>query len=62
MIRAVTFDEAWAHRETSVYGHQTVNYIGLADLIKNKRAVGRMTDLADVEKLEVAREEGEGGK
>lgn len=56
-LPGVAFDEAWARRETSVYGGQTVNYIGLDDLIKNKRTVGRLTDLADVEKLEIAREE-----
>lgn len=57
-LPGVTFDEAWARRETSVYGEQKVNYIGLDDLIKNKRAVGRTADLADVEKLEIARKEG----
>lgn len=54
-LPGVSFDEAWANRETSVYGDQTVSYIGLDDLIKNKRAVGRLADLADVEKLELAR-------
>jgi predicted nucleotidyltransferase len=51
-IDGVTFEEAWDNRmEIEVEGI-TVPVIGLEDLIRNKRAVGRLQDLADVEKLE----------
>ena len=55
-LPGVAFDEAWVRREASVYGSQTVNYISLDDLITNKRTVGRPQDLADVHKLELARD------
>ena len=55
-IPGVDFDEAWARREADIFGPQTVNYISLEDLIANKRAVGRPQDMADVYKLELARD------
>jgi hypothetical protein len=51
-IDGVTFDEAWAGRAAGHLGPQPVSYIGRADLIRNKRASGRLQDLADVEALE----------
>jgi hypothetical protein len=51
-IPGVTFSEAWArHIEVTLDG-VVVPVIGKADLIKNKRAVGRLQDLADAEELE----------
>lgn len=51
-ITAVEFDSAWPNRvEASVLGMK-VPVIGLADLMKNKTAVGRLQDLADVEALQ----------
>lgn len=50
-IDAVTFDEAWAGRVAGKYGSQAVNYLGRSELIRNKRAVGRHQDLADIEML-----------
>jgi predicted nucleotidyltransferase len=51
-IPGVTFEEAWANRIHVVLDGVRVPVIGKADLIKNKRTVGRMQDLADVEELE----------
>lgn len=46
------FERAYANKEViSVEGLQ-LPVISLEDLIANKRASGRMQDLADVEKLE----------
>ena len=47
-----TFDDAWPHRVEGGHGDQRMWVIGIEDLIINKRAVGRPTDLADVERLE----------
>jgi hypothetical protein len=42
---------------SSRYGDTPVKFIGLDDLIRNKRAAGRPKDLADVAALEAAPEE-----
>jgi hypothetical protein len=51
-IEGVTFDEAWSgHTDITVEGlHLPV--IGRDDLIKNKKATGRIQDLADAERLQ----------
>ena len=50
-LSGVSFSECFARRvETAVQG-VTVNFIALEDLKQNKRASGRLQDLADVESL-----------
>jgi len=51
-IDAVEFDEAWRDRVHGRYGDQRVPFISRQHLIRNKRALGRHQDLADVELLE----------
>ena len=51
-IEGITFEEAWPRRVKAPHGEAWMWVIGIDDLITNKRAVGRPTDLADVEKLE----------
>lgn len=51
-IPGVTFDEAWSSRIHVTLDEVEVPIIGKAQLIKNKRAVGRLQDLADAEELE----------
>lgn len=51
-IDAVNFDDAWVNRLESTFMGQKVPVLCIADLIRNKRAVGRMQDIADVEWLE----------
>jgi len=46
-----SFKQAWKSREKLSLGPLTANFIGLKDLIKLKRAVGRPQDIADLEKL-----------
>lgn len=58
-IEAVTFEEAWSRRISSTYGGVAIALLSVADLLTNKRAVGRRQDLLDVERLERAR--GTGG-
>jgi hypothetical protein len=56
-VEAIDFDEAWANRtEDAVGGDIPAHFISRADLIRNKLAVGRHQDLADVEKLREAAE------
>lgn len=51
-IDAVDFEEAWDGRLTARLGDQAVPVLSAVHLIRNKRAVGRAQDLADVEWLE----------
>lgn len=51
-IDGVSFDAAWSRRTVASYGDEAVSVISRDDLITNKRASGRLQDLADVEALE----------
>jgi hypothetical protein len=51
-IDGVQFDEAWSNRDTIVVEGLTIGVIGRPHLIRNKKAVGRPQDLADVAWLE----------
>jgi hypothetical protein len=54
-IAGVPFDEAWASRvEALLDGETPAHFISREHLIQNKLAVGRLQDLADVEKLREA--------
>lgn len=50
-ISGVEFSEAWGSRVTVPIGDLTVPVLGREALIANKRAVGRLQDLADLEAL-----------
>jgi hypothetical protein len=47
----VTFTEAYQNRKVISIEDTAINFIGLAELIKNKKAVGRPKDLLDIENL-----------
>jgi hypothetical protein len=47
----VTWDEAWAERAIGSCGRHQVAFIGRDAFLKNKRAVGRFKDLADIDAL-----------
>jgi hypothetical protein len=51
-LAGVTFQDAWMRRVSATYGDQQVSVISREHLITNKRAAGRLQDLADVEALE----------
>jgi hypothetical protein len=53
-IEAVEFAPAWSRRETSTYDGIPFALPSKADLIRNKRAVGRPQDLLDVARLETS--------
>ncbi len=50
-ITGVEFGEAWRSRVTHRAGTLEVPFIGREELIRNKRATGRLKDLADLEAL-----------
>jgi predicted nucleotidyltransferase len=51
-IPGVTFEDAWTRRTSVQLDGVVVPLIGREDLIANKKTVGRLQDLADVEALE----------
>lgn len=51
-IDGVKFDECYKNKNTVQIENTPVNFISLSDLKKNKKASGRLQDLADLENLE----------
>lgn len=51
-ISGVTWEEAWAGRGTARCGSHDLPFIGRTEFIRNKRAAGRLKDLADIEAIE----------
>jgi hypothetical protein len=50
-ISGVAWDEAWAGRQTGRCGSHDLSFIGRREFVRNKRASGRLKDLADIEAL-----------
>ena len=50
-ITGVSWEEAFSSKESGTYGGIPVHYIGREHFIRNKRAIGRRKDLADIEAL-----------
>lgn len=50
-IDGVSFDQAWNGRVVGRFGTESVPFLGRRELLTNKRAVGRLQDLADIEAL-----------
>jgi hypothetical protein len=51
-IDGVTFEQAWAGRVSGHFGQVPVYYLGRTEFLVNKRAAGRLQDLADIDALE----------
>ena len=51
-IDGVLFDQAWQNRIEGKFGDIPAFFIAKHDLIKNKRAAGRLQDIADIDKLD----------
>lgn len=51
-IDGVTFPEVWRGRVEAAFVSASLPAIGLAELLRNKRAAGRPKDLSDVASLE----------
>ncbi len=54
-VPALSFEEAWLRRVTVSFHGVSVSFLGIEDLILNKRTVGRPQDKRDVRALEKAR-------
>jgi hypothetical protein len=54
-IDGVEFDDAFKNRNTVESKGVIINYISKEDFIKNKKATGRLKDLADIESLALIR-------
>lgn len=50
-IQGVGFDQIWRKRKLGRYGRHKVIFIGRDELVKNKRASGRIQDKVDLEAL-----------
>jgi hypothetical protein len=50
-IGEMDFDQVWRNRMETVVEGVSISFISKADLIENKRQVGRLRDLADAEEL-----------
>ena len=50
-IGEMAFDQVWRNRVETVVDGLPVSFISKSDLMENKRQVGRLRDLADVEEL-----------
>ena len=55
-IDGVEFQNAWSNRVETDFDGVPAYFIGLSDLIKNKKASGRLQDLADIEKMTLSQE------
>lgn len=51
-LKSLSFDEAWMGRAEAYYGKEQISYLGLDDLIRNKKAVARPQDRVDVRTLQ----------
>lgn len=50
-ISGATFEDAWPSKKVAIVDGIRVPYLGREELIRNKRAAGRLKDLADVEAI-----------
>jgi hypothetical protein len=50
-IDGCSFEEVWGKREQGIYGKEKVPFIGLNELIKNKKAAMRKQDEVDLDIL-----------
>jgi hypothetical protein len=51
-IEGVDFSDGWKNRQSGDFDGVVANFIGLAELIQNKRCAGRPQDVVDLESLE----------
>lgn len=51
LIDGCTFEEVWKNKKTGRYGKEKIYFIGLDDMIRNKKVSKRKQDKADLEIL-----------
>lgn len=50
-LKGCSFAAAWKHRKQGIYGRQKVFFLGLSQLMRNKKLAGRSQDRADLDHL-----------
>ncbi|MBI5359416.1 MAG: hypothetical protein HZA48_02410 [Planctomycetes bacterium] len=50
-IDGCSFEKVWKNKKAGLYGNEKVFYIGINELIENKKTVSRIQDKMDVEAL-----------
>lgn len=50
-LTGVSWEDVWSRKSSGSYGDIPVHYVGREQLVANKRATGRLRDLADLERL-----------
>jgi hypothetical protein len=50
-VPGVSWEQAWKHRRKGRYGKAPIHVLGLAELIRAKKATGRPQDQLDLERL-----------
>ncbi len=55
-VSGIEFKNAWNNRVETDFDGVPAYFIGLDDLIENKKASGRLQDLADIEKISLSRD------
>jgi hypothetical protein len=51
-VTGLRFDDAWSHRDTFEVDGRSLPFLSREDLIRNKTALGRPRDLADIDDLQ----------
>ncbi len=50
-ISGVAWTDAWANKNTGLYGDIPIFFLGKGEFIRNKQCTGRLRDLADIEAI-----------
>lgn len=58
-IQGCTFKQVWKHKKIGFYGKEKVYFIGINELIKNKKILKRKEDKVDLDILLAARKKSE---
>lgn len=61
-IQGCSFEQVWKNKKTGIYGKEKVFFIGIEELIKNKRILKRQEDKVDLDILSAARKKESSGR
>jgi hypothetical protein len=61
-IQGCSFEQVWKNKKTGIYGKEKVFFIGIDELIKNKKILKRKEDKVDLNILSAAREKESSGR
>lgn len=61
-IQGCSFEQVWKNKKTGIYGREKVFFIGIDELIKNKKILKRKEDKVDLNILSAARKKESSGR